>query len=352
MLCRIGLSALVVISLLLIVSPPSNANEKNMKERLIPQPKAISIELKEALTQFPVPSVEDAIHSAPSNVEQWREYIQARNAEQKKKIKKMRKQFGVEVEILDIAGVTVRKITPTHISDEFKEHVYIDVHGGAYVLFSGLPSIEEGLLIAHRLGIVVMSVDYRMPPSSPAPAALNDVLTVYKNLLESFSPRHIFLGGTSAGGGLVLTATQQLIAQGVTPPRAVYAGTPWADLTKTGDTLYTNEGVDRILITYDGQLEGAALLYAADKPLADPLLSPLYGSFAAFPPTFLLTGTRDMFLSDTVRVNRKIRESGGSTELEVFEGMSHADYIVAYDTPESKAAYRAIKQFFIQHALN
>ena len=321
-----------------------------MKERSIPEPKAISPQFKKALAQLPIPSVDDAISATPSTVEQWREYIQARNAEQKKKIKKMRKQFGVEVELLNIAGVAVRKITPKNISEVFKDHIYIDVHGGAFVLFGGLPSIEEGILIAHRLGIKVLSVDYRMPPSSPAPAALNDVLAVYKAVLESHSPGHIFIGGTSAGGNLVLTATQQIIAQGITPPSAIYAGTPWADLTKTGDTLFTNEGVDRILVTYDGQLESAASLYAGNTSFTDPAISPLYGTFDSFPPTFLLTGTRDMFLSDTVRVNRAIRGSGGLTLLEVFEGMSHADYLVAYDTSESEAAYFAIKQFFTEYA--
>lgn len=338
-----------VAFLSVVISLSSVANEITMPQTALPPPSDTSSQFKHAITQFPVPTVEESIAATPQTVEQWRDYIQQRNADQKKKIKKMRKQFNVHVELLDIAGVTVRKITPESLSQEFKDKVYIDVHGGAYVLFGGLPSIEEGILIAHRLGIVVLSVDYRMPPSSPAPAALHDVLAVYKDVLTSYSADNIFVGGTSAGGGLILAVTQQLIKDDIAPPRALYAGTPWADLTKTGDTLFTNEGVDRILVTYDGQLASAAKLYASGKPLDDASISPLYGSFEGFPPTFLLTGTRDMFLSDTVRVNRKIRDSGGDTVLEVFEGMSHADYLIAYETPESIAAYRAIKQFFSQH---
>ena len=113
----------------------------------------------------------------------------------------MRKQLGVSVELLEIAGVTVRKLTPKEVSPHFENHVYIDVHGGAYVFFGGLPSIEEGLLIASRLGITVLSVDYAMPPHAPAPAALCDLKAVYLALLDSVDSRRILVGGTSAGAG-------------------------------------------------------------------------------------------------------------------------------------------------------
>jgi monoterpene epsilon-lactone hydrolase len=86
-------------------------------------------------------------------------------------------------------------------------------------------------------------------------------------------------------------------------PGALFAGTPEADLTKTGDSYFINTGVDYVLVTYEGILEGAAKLYAGDHELTDPLISPVYGDFKDFPPTYLVSGTRDMFLSNTVRVS-------------------------------------------------
>ncbi len=111
------------------------------------------------------------------------------------------------------------------------------------------------------------------------------------------------LGGTSAGGGLALAATQKLRQLGLDLPGALWAGTPWADLTKTGDSQFTNEGIDRMLVTYDGILEAAAKLYAGSQDLKTTLISPVYGTFEGFLPTYLVTGTRDLFLSDTVRVH-------------------------------------------------
>ncbi|WP_421715112.1 alpha/beta hydrolase fold domain-containing protein [Alteromonas stellipolaris] len=320
--------------------------------KMVPLPSAASDELKSAISEYPMPSVDEIINNTPQSVEQWRELIQKRNGDQKKKIKKMRKQFDVDVSLEKINGVTVRRLTPKTIAPEFKNKVFIDVHGGAYVFFAGLPSIEESLLIAHRVGITVISIDYRMPPHAPFPAALNDVVSVYSSLAAEHDAHNLFIGGTSAGAGLVLSAVQTLIETKQSLPLAVYAGTPWADLTKTGDTLYTNEGIDRILLTYQGFLAASAKLYAGSESLTHPSISSLYGNFDGFPPTLLVSGTRDMFLSDTVRVNRKLRNANVRTQLEVFEGLSHADYVVAYETPESLSVYQELKQFLLSVSTN
>ena len=319
----------------------TNVNLRN------PASMAVSDAMKKALSSRPTPTVQSVKTATPGTYHEWLDLIQKTNAEQKKKIKNMRKAFAVTVSKEIINGVTVRVVTPEHISPEFKDHVYIDVHGGAFVFFKGLPSIEEGILIAARLGIKVICIDYRMPPLAPFPAPSDDIFSVYMALLNTYSAKRILLGGTSAGASLVLVLVQRLVSEALPRPAAIYVGTPWADLTKTGDTLYTNEGIDRVLVTYDGILEAAAKLYAGKMALDHPGISPLYGAFEKFPPTFLLSGTRDMFLSDTVRVNRQLRNAGVRTTLDIYEGLSHADYLVAHDTPESRSSYAEIKQFFI-----
>ncbi len=161
------------------------------------------------------------------------------------------------------------------------------------------------MVIASQVKIPVLSIDYRMPPEHPFPGAVQDVVAVYKHLLKTRHARSIALGGSSAGGGLALASTHKLIELGLDIPAALFAGTPWADLTKTGDSHYTNEGIDRILVTYDGLLADAAKLFAGDHDMKNPLISPVYGDFTGFFPTYLVTGTRDLFLSDVVRTHRK-----------------------------------------------
>jgi acetyl esterase/lipase len=105
------------------------------------------------------------------------------------------------------------------------------------------------------------------------------------------------------------------------------SGTPEADISKAGDTYFTNAYVDGVLPTYEGILEAAAKLYAGSHDLKDPHLCPVYGQFDRFPPTILISGTRDLFLSNTVRVHQKLLEAGVETQLIVFEGASHGDHL-------------------------
>ncbi len=119
-------------------------------------------------------------------------------------------------------------------------------------------------------------------------------------------------------------------------PAAIAPGTPWSDIDRIGDTYKTNEWTDNILVTWDGWLGRAAKLYANGHDLKDPYISPIYGDFSNFPPTILTSGTRDLFLSNTVRTHRKLRRAGVIADLNVYEGMSHAQY-QDVNTPESRA---------------
>ena len=116
---------------------------------------------------------------------------------------------------------------------------------------------------------------------------------------------------------LVLRAKQD----GFALPAAIAPGSPWADLTKTGDTFYSHNLVDNFQVSYDGYLKDSAYLYANGRDLKDPMLSPIYGDLHGFPPTILTSGTRDLFLSLTVRVHRKLRQAGVDAALQVFEGL-------------------------------
>ena len=156
------------------------------------------------------------------------------------------------------------------------------------------------------------------------------------------------LGCTSAGGGLILASTHKFKEFGLSLPGALLAGTPWSDLTETGDSNFTNEGIDNILITYEGILEGAAELYAGNHELTDPLTSPVYGDFNDFPPTYLVSGTRDLFLSNTVRVHRKLRTAGVEVDLNVYESSSHGEYLGVIDSLESEQLFAELRAIMLE----
>jgi monoterpene epsilon-lactone hydrolase len=150
---------------------------------------------------------------------------------------------------------------------------------------------------------------------------------------------------------LVLSMVRRTIKEGLPLPGAVIAGSPWSDLSKTGDTYYANADLDRLLVTYEGVLEAAAKLYANGRELKDPLLSPAHGDFRGFPPTFPVSGTRDLFLSNTVRVQQQLLAAGVPTQLVVEEAQSHTEYLFAAinGAPEGAQLYFHIGRFLDAH---
>ena len=132
-------------------------------------------------------------------------------------------------------------------------------------------------------------------------------------------------------------------------PGAIATGTPTVDLTKTGDTLFTNAMVDNVLGTQDGFIRETALLYANGRDLKDPLLSPIYGDVHGFPPTILTSGTRDLYLSNTVRMHRMLRAAGVEARLQIWEGQSHAQYMRDITAPETKEYHDEVVQFLNLH---
>jgi acetyl esterase/lipase len=194
----------------------------------------------------------------------------------------------------------------------------------------------------------VVSVDYRMPPDFPFPAALDDAMAVWRELLTRHDPHRMGIFGTSAGGGLTLATVLRAKIEGVPLPAAIAPGTPWADLTGAGDSLQANAFVDNVLVANTGWVGAAARLYAGGHDLSDPLLSPIHGDFRGFPPAILTSGTRDLFLSNTVRTHRKLRQAGVEALLQVFEGQSHAQYLDPF-VPETEEALVEIIGFFERH---
>jgi epsilon-lactone hydrolase len=321
-------------------SPPPAGLE--VPARTLPVPDTVSPEMQKIISA----PLSGNWNSWPQSTEEWKK-LSAPSAG--RGTQALRERFGVKSETLTVNGVTAYMLTPAAIAPENRDKLLVHVHGGCYVLSGGESGTSEGILMAGFGKFKVLSVDYRRPPEFPYPAALDDVVAVWKGALKMAEPGNVALFGTSAGGALTLSAVHRLKKENVPLPAAIAPGTPMSDLTRTGDSFHTNRMVDSVLVAADGRCDAMARLYANGHDLKDPMLSPVYGDMAGFPPTLLTSGTRDLLLSNTVRVHRKLRQAGVEAELHVYEGQSHAHYLRDVNAPETKEVFEEIGRFFTRH---
>lgn len=342
----LGRSLVALLSLFAILGAPVRAGGKDtlsIPAKELPLPTTVSPELAEVIAQplaeFPTARTTEA----------WKKLEETYDAKRGTETRALAEALGVTIEDTTVGGVPCFVVTPKQIADANKDRLLVHLHGGAYVLGGGIAGPMEAVLVANACKTRILSVDYRMPPDHPFPAALDDAVAVWKTLLEDHQPSRLALFGTSAGGGLTMATVHKLKELSLPLPAALMVGTPASDITKTGDTYFTNAEVDNGLGRYEGFIEQSLKLYAGSTDPKNPLVSPVYGDFTNFPPTILLSGTRDLLLSNTVRVHRKMRAASVPAELHVYEGQSHADYLRAFKSPESEDALGEVAAFFDRH---
>jgi monoterpene epsilon-lactone hydrolase len=277
----------------------------------------------------------------PETGEEWKPIADSGAAATIRNVPGIMERLHVKVEKTTIDGVRAFVVTPDVIAPANANRVFVHVHGGCYVLNPGEAALPEALFMAGFGHAKVISVDYRMPPEAYFPAALDDGMAVYKSVLKTTDPKNIAIFGSSAGGALTLEMVLKAKQDGLPMPGAIAPGTPMSDVTKVGDTFVTNAMLDNVLVSPDGFCDAGTKVYAAGHDFKDPLLSPVYGDMSS--------GTRDLLLSNTVRVHRKLRQSGVEATLQVFEGQSHAQYYRDDTSPEAKEAFEEIALFFDKH---
>jgi epsilon-lactone hydrolase len=319
------------------------AGTREVPAKEIPVPTAGVSAQEQSVIGAPLPAY---WNDHPKDAAAWKALINMRADQINKTLPGLRGKFGVKSEQVTIAGVNCYILTPDNIPEQNRNRLLVHVHGGGYVFAPGEAATREAILMAGFGKFKVISIDYRMPPDFPYPAAMDDAMAVWKEVIKTNDPKKMAIFGTSTGGGMTLAMVLRARTEGLPLPGAAAPGTPWSDMTKTGDTFFTNEKVDNILVSNDGWLGDAAKLYANGHDLKDPQLSPIYGDLAGFPPTILTSGTRDLFLSNTVRVHRKLRQAGVVADLHVFEGQSHAQYAGDADAPETKEHFGELTAFF------
>jgi acetyl esterase/lipase len=256
--------------------------------------------------------------------------------------------YPSHVEESTLAGVPVRIVTPTAgVRDDRKDCVIVNLHGGSFTTDSG--SLTESIPIASLTHTKVIAVLYRLAPEHPFPAAVDDAVTVYRELLKIYKPNHIILYGASAGAILTGEAAVKLKKLGLPLPAALGIFSTSGDLSKMGDTqaIYSVTGVAGRL---SPPKPGRQFLseYVGYTDPRDPVLSPLYADLHGMPPTLFLSSTRDMMLSATTVLHRAFLGAGVDAQLVVFEGVNHGFWYEA-GLPESHEANALIANFFVKH---
>lgn len=242
---------------------------------------------------------------------------------------------------VDIKGVHAALINTVNSNENKRVIVYL--HGGCYVYGSVKNYCTIPVQLSSVTGIKVLSVNYGLAPENPFPRGLEDVINIYEYLLEEgYNPNNISIVGDSAGGGLALATVLKLRDLKLDLPAALGLFSPWVDLTLKGDTIETLKEYDPILSKK--QLEGAAKVYADKEELSNPLISPIFADYKDFPPMMILTGGREILLSDSMNLARKAALSKTNINLIVWDNLYHV-FAADSNLPESKEAIEMLGAF-------
>jgi epsilon-lactone hydrolase len=247
--------------------------------------------------------------------------------------------FAGTIEQRGVGPCPLYVVTPEAVADTDRR-VLLDIHGGAWVLGGGELCQMTAITSATAVRARTWAVDYRMPPDHPFPVPLDDCLAAYRLLLADRRPEEIIVGGASAGGNLAAALVLRARDEGLPLPAAVLINTGAFDLTGSGDSWQTNDGLDNVL---QGAAAPCMELYAHGMDLKHPYISPLFGDLTGFPPTILLTGTRDRLLSDNVRMHRALRGAGVDAELHVWEAAGHGGFLGM--APEDADRFAEMRRF-------
>ena len=234
------------------------------------------------------------------------------------------------------------------LPDADRNKVLMYLHGGAY-MFGGTVLTHRDLIwrLAKVAQCPVLSVDYRLAPEEPFPAAWDDANTAYRWLLERFSSQSIALAGDSAGGGLAFASMLRARDEGLAMPSAVVGLSPWTDLACTGESVVTN--ADRDVMIPGQRIKEAAGFVLGDLDPTHPYASPLYGDYTDCSPALIQVGSSEVLLDDARRLAYKMESSGVPVVLDVWSKMPHVWQAMASILPEGKVAIDRIGVFLRGH---
>jgi phosphinothricin tripeptide acetyl hydrolase len=249
------------------------------------------------------------------------------------------------------AGATITPVSANGVPAEWTvadgaraDVAIVYLHGGGYVMGSLDTHRGHCTRLSRAARARVLSVDYRLGPEHPHPAAVEDAVAAVRFVRESgVAPRRTAVAGDSAGGGLTLATLVALRDAGDPAPAAGLCISPWTDLALTGDSIETKAAEDPMVRAADLSLMADA--YLAGRDPRTPLASPLYANLAGLPPLLLQVGSAEILLDDAVRVAQRATKAGVAADLRVWPDMFHVWHAFADLLPEGQQAVDEMAAF-------
>lgn len=241
---------------------------------------------------------------------------------------------------IDLGGIYGEWVSVTRA--HMKKYVILYCHGGGYSTGSRIYARTLTSKLAASTSMDVLAFDYRLAPEHPYPAAAEDAMNVWNHLmLLGYGARDVILAGDSAGGNLALSLVLKLREEKRLLPRGLVLMSPWTDLTSSGKSHETKAEIDPVLD--EEYINRMIKAYAEGMDLKNPLISPLFGNFEGFPPTYIQVGENEILLSDSLRLHKAMVDANVSVRMDHFPGMWHvfqmSPFKIAYDAMDKNAEF-------------
>jgi epsilon-lactone hydrolase len=242
---------------------------------------------------------------------------------------------GVPVISVDIPGTTT-------------DGVILYFHGGFFAIGSAAASVSLASDLARQARMQVVTVDYRLAPEHPYPAAPHDAMTAYRALLDGGQDvARLALAGESAGGNLAVVTLAAIQHAGLPQPSSAILMSPWSDLAGTGDSMKTKADVDPVITAEAVRVRARDYLGGSDA--CDPAVSPVYGSLAGLPPLLIQAGSHEVLLDDAIRLAARAAHDDVAVTLDVVPGVPHVFQAFAALLDEGEAALTRAGAFLREH---
>jgi len=251
--------------------------------------------------------------------------------------------FGVRLENTHYGNVPGVIFTPK--ANVRPNTIFVFLHGGGYCIGSSRTTHRIGLAnLAKTTSCIIHSIDYRLAPNHPYPAALDDATEAWKKIVAGNPESQIILSGDSAGGGLSLALMMRLRDEGFKLPDAAVLFSPWTDLTCSSQTYRTLAKAEPMIhSSIPNHCAGHYVPDSVDRK--NPFVSPMFGDFKGLPRTLILVGDQEILLDDSRKVGAKAKAAGAEIEVDIWPGMFHDWWLFGALVPESKQCLRKIAEW-------
>ena len=298
--------------------------------------------LRNITTQMP-----EFVTPGANDIEGWKNLNKQISAFSTAQFQSLVDSYDSNITSTKLGNVKVLDIKPANWTDNGKILVY--VHGGGYTILGANSTLNNSVPMANATGLRVISIDYSLAPSSKWNQITSEVVSVIQALKDQgYSLDNIAMYGDSAGGGLVASSVLKMQDEGIGIPSALVLWSPWTDVSGTGDTYFTLKRADPFIS--EKMLKNMGGAYADPKGQKKPYVSPVYGNFTkGFPPTMIQVGTKEIILSDSVRLYQSLDQAGIPVKLDVYEGMPHVFQTILNNTTESDLAISKTIEFLREY---